>query len=492
MTMINDYRVGGAPLTDASGLITGYSGQQYSPQGSQAPLYDATGLITGYTSSKNPAPKSTVNPLDPTGKYEFDPITGKNRQGLTKGEQAAKDYRENTSVVSQSKSPEIAAATAETLKQTQDLAKTTVKSFSDYLAEAKQMQDAGKATLAEDQKTYATLPAKLESSLSDTVKQFAEGTAGINEQYKALNEQQAKTNQADIAKLEQENQAYADAARAVGQRAFDYASARNNLFQSTTGTPTSDSGYGRELAAKTYSDVMLPVEQDISRNRINQLTNYITPLQQQQYAQNLARLTGLELPVANTLASMGISNAQQLATFTASLAGRSFSEQLQYLTSLGLPLQEAQRLMTVLPQSLAQLSNIDQSNTFYNLAGDYQNPVSGQLPTYTAPVPDTGKQDTGNPYNSGYSRQDQVQKYLDYLEFLKRMKEQNSASVTTTPATGSQLPEYYQYPSDYLQMYAQANSPQFLNQFASTYGTGPLTMPAPGAPSSYIPDYSIQ
>jgi hypothetical protein len=149
--------------------------------------------------------------------------------------------------------------------------------------------------------------------------------------------------------------------------------------------------------------VMLPAARDIAQMKSSNLANYITPLQQSQYAQNLSRLTNLELPVANTLVQIGITNANQLAQFSASLAGRSLSEQIQYLSTLGLPLQAAQsvaqslgQIAASLPAALGQLSSIDLANTHYVLAGDYQNPVPNGLPTYTPGVPNV------TPLRGGY------------------------------------------------------------------------------------------
>jgi hypothetical protein len=101
----------------------------------------------------------------------------------------------------------------------------------------------------------------------------------------------------------------------------------------------------------------------------------------------------LDLPVANTLVQIGITNANQLAQFSASLAGRSLSEQIQYLSSLGLPLSAAQSVAQSLsaiagslPNALGQLTSIDQSNTMYGLASDYQQPQVN-LPAYAPGVP---------------------------------------------------------------------------------------------------------
>lgn len=412
----------------------------YGDYGVSKPIYSATGVITGYTNTVNQPPKGktlipgTNIPVsfsdqiamqtqvnDPLGLHTFNSITGLNSQGRTRGQQAAFDLQQNTAPVSTVKSQPIATAEANTLKQTQDISgkaadqsNQILKTFDDYLNQAKQLQQTGAAQVNQDTATLNALPKKLDTELSDAVKNYASTTTGIDQGVAALNAEQAKTNQADIDAANANVDAYTKATRDIANQAVAAGQARLNAAQSASGTPRSTSGVGAQLAAQNVENVMLPAERDIAQMRTANLTNYITPLQQSQYAQQLSRLTNLELPVANTLVQIGITNANQLATFTASLAGRSLSEQIQYLQTLGLPLSAAQsvaqslsQIAASLPSSLGQLTNIDQANTMYGLASDYQQPQVN-LPAYTPGMPNVRPPQspygdyTVNPNNTQY------------------------------------------------------------------------------------------
>ena len=376
-----------APVYGASGLITSYSN---SPRrNAQKPIYGPSGLIESYSGGDANVPTGTTynNPSDPTGKYNFNAATGLNQQGLTKGQQAVQDYQASTGLVSTTKSAPLAKAASDTLANETALQTGVVKSFQDYLTEAKQLQEQGAAAVKQDTETLNTAPSKLESSLSKTVQDFANQTGALDTKVTDLNAANAATVNANIAQSKQNITDYQTAAEAVANQAIAASNARSNAYQSATGTPTSDSGYAHELAAATTSNIMLPVEQQVAALRQSNLTNYITPQQQNLYANNIAQVTGLEMPVAQALVNIGITNANQLAQFTASLTGKSLQEQMTYLTSLGIPLQMAQQLAQSLPSSLGQLSAIDQANTYYGLAQDYQNPVAGGLPVYNPGPP---------------------------------------------------------------------------------------------------------
>lgn len=460
------------PKYGPNGLIVGYVGAGGNTPGYQSPIIGSSGLITGY-SGGNPNYQTgltTGTSGDPN--HTFNPITGLNAQGLTPGQQAAKDYQTDTSLTSTTKSQPVAGATSDLLGKESQLANTTLGTFNDYLNEAKQLQQQGGAAIQRDTNTFNNLPGQLSSTLSDIVRQYANQTnnligrvSDINAQNKAtvgqnidtantLNTEQQKVYDQDIASLADLNAEYERAARAVGAQAVSAAQAKANAAQSATGTPATNSGYWNREAANIYSGVMLPVEQQIAQNRLSELTNYITPLQtqgynqrmntltnyvspQQQnlYANDIAQVTGLELPVAQSLVQYGITNANQVAQLQASLAGRSLSEQIQFLSSMGMPIQMAQSLAASLPSGLGQLANIDQSNTYYGLAQNYQNPLGGaSLPTYNLPLPGGNSGGYGGGYSGGYNYQPPAG--FNYGNFNMG----NPVSVGRTPIGGTVNP----------------------------------------------------
>ena len=132
---------------------------------------------------------------------------------------------------------------------------------------------------------------------------------------------------------------------------------------------------------------MLPVTAAGYQQRIGQLQNYVTPQQQQLYSQQVSQLTGLELPLAQTLVNLGITNSSQVAQLQAALAGKTLSEQVQLFAQLGVPIAVAQQLAQSLPGAVGQLSSTNLSNNMYGLAQDYQNPIPGGLPVYPSAMP---------------------------------------------------------------------------------------------------------
>jgi hypothetical protein len=374
------------PIYGANGLIVGYGGGGGSA-GAQTPITNASGLITGYNVSGADKTSSTVNASDPTGSHTFDPVTGLNAQGLTKGQQAALDYQNTTSTVSNTKSQPVQSAVDTTLNNETQLQATTLQNFNDYLAQAEKTQQQEQAQLTQDQTTVNALPGQLQSELSSAVQNFANTGNALNQDVTNLNTAQAATVAGDISQLGTINQNYATAAQNVANNAVAAAQARSNASQSATGVPTTDSGYWDTQAAKISADINLPVQQQIYNQQQQQLQNYITPQQQQLYSQNLSQITGLEMPLAQSLVSLGITNTNQIAQLQQNLLGKSFEEQVQFLNSLGIPIQTAQQLAQSLPSAIGQLSAINQGNNFYGLAQNYQSPLPGGLPTYSTPTP---------------------------------------------------------------------------------------------------------
>jgi hypothetical protein len=368
-----------------------------------ATSYTDTGLTGTYTNGApitgpmynppgggKPIPLSQYNaadPNDPTGQNVYNPTTGLNPQGLTPGQQAAKNYTSDTAGVNTTKSQPIQNAVNTTLSNEGTLQNTEMNSFNQYLAQAQQQLEQEQASVTQDQATMNQLPAELNSELSSAVQNFANTGSQINAGVTALNKTNAdtvNTNITNLASLDQQQQA---AAQAAAAKAVGDAQARNNAMQSATGTPRSAGGYQEALAANTEAGIMLPVTAAGYQQQIGQLQNYVTPQQQQLYSQQVAQLTGLQLPLAQTLVNLGITNSSQVAQLQAALAGKTLSEQVQMFAQLGVPVELAQQLAQSLPSAVGQLNSTNLANNQYGLVQNYQNPVSGGLPAYAAPMP---------------------------------------------------------------------------------------------------------
>jgi hypothetical protein len=340
----------------------------------------------------SPEPLSDYNSADPsgTGKNTFNPQTGLNAQGLTPGQQAAQDYTNSTAGVNTVKSTPIQNTINTTLGNENQLQTTELQTFNDYLKQAQQQQQQQEQSIAADQSTIAKLPTELNTELSNAVTQFANTGAQITGQVGALNTANANTVNTNIANLAALDQQQTTAEQAAAQKAVADAQATNAARYSAGGTPNSGGGYQEALAANTEAGIMLPVTAAGFARQANQLQNYISPQQQQLYAQNIAQLTGLELPLAQTLAGMGITNAQQVSQLQQALVGKTLSEQIQFLSTLGIPVQMAQQLAQSLPSAVGQLSATNLNNNQYALTQNYQNPLAGGLPTTNYGLPNQG------------------------------------------------------------------------------------------------------
>lgn len=384
-----------------SGLTATYTNGAPIP----GPMYNPPG-------GGKPIPISQYNAADPnnTGIYTFNPQTGLNSKGLTPGQQAAQDYTNQTALVNTTKSQPIQQAVDTTLTNENKLQDQTLNSFNTYLAQAQQQMQQEQGSIAQDQATMNALPAELNKGLSAAVTNFANTGNAIDAKLTDLNTANAATVNTNIANLSTLDTQQQAAEQAAAQKAVGDAQARNNAMQSATGTPRSAGGYQEALAANTEAGIMLPVTAAGFQQRIGQLQNYISPQQQQLYSQQVAQLTGLELPLAQTLVNLGITNASQVSQLQQMLVGKTLSEQIQLFNQMGIPVQMAQQLAQSLPSAVGQLSGTNLSNNMYGLAQNYQNPVPGGLPTYAANMPPaTPGMRYQNPGSGGFQSNGPVQ-----------------------------------------------------------------------------------
>ena len=189
---LNSTFIGGAPIP----------GPMYTPPGGK------------------PQPLSSYNssdPNDPTGKYNFNPTTGLNAQGLTPGQQAAKDYGSNTALVNNTKSSPIQSSIDTTLSNENQLQNTELNSFNNYLAQSQQQMQQEQGSISQDQSTLNNLPGQLNTELSNAVTQFANTGNAIDQKLTDLNTTNAATvnqNITDLSNLDTQQQAAEQAAAA--------------------------------------------------------------------------------------------------------------------------------------------------------------------------------------------------------------------------------------------------------------------------------------
>lgn len=386
-------------MPDTAYTNTGLTSNYIGGAPIQGPMYTPPGGKAQPLGSYNAA-----DPNDPTGKYVFNPQTGLNQKGLTPGQQAAQDYQANTSLVNTTKSQPIQNSIDTTLSNENALESGTINNFNQYLAQAQQQMEQQQGSINADQSTMATLPSQLNTELSNAVTQFANTGNSLDTKLTNLNAANTNTVNTNIANLSALQGQAEGAETAAAQKAVADAQAANAARFSAGGTPTSGSGYEQALMANTEAGIMLPVTAANYQQRIGQLENYVTPQQQQLYTQQVSQITGLEMPLAQQLVNLGITNSSQVAQLQAALAGRTLSEQIQFFAQLGIPVQMAQQLAQSLPSAVGQLNATNLSNNNYALTQSYQTPLPGGLPVTNSGTPSIGPgMRYANPGSGGFN-----------------------------------------------------------------------------------------
>jgi hypothetical protein len=396
-----------APIYNSAGLLTGYQGQQQKIPLSLSPQYSPGGLLTGYspsqvTGSPAVAPEYSNSLTTPTSTASGNVVGGSSQStqpgGLltkqTPGQQAAGQLLNNTAVVAEPKNPAITAATSNLLGDSQNVADQATKTFDDYLNEAKTATAGIQTQVATDTANLNALPGQTAARLNAINQNYANTTGNISNQYANLNQANVQTVGNDIADLSTINNNYATAAQNVADRAVQYAGGQIGKYQGGSGTPTSNSSDLENRYQQAYTDINLPVQQQIYQNQLGQLQNYITPLQEQLYGQNVNQAVNYNTTAANQIASMQTGSAEQIAALQQMVAGRSVSEAQQYLQSLGIPIQVAQQVLNGPTSNLATLTGVDSSNTNYGIASAYQPAVTS--------LPNNSNQPQRQPQLGGY------------------------------------------------------------------------------------------
>lgn len=451
------------PLPDMVTISNPYAPPPSSPQGtSQIPVYDSAGRITGYKSlttsaggtaytntsggGYNPGillktPLLNGQPLNTlpatinsggtptTGSSAYSPgglypagttlgsITGLPATGTyanpSPGSAAATTGAATTAtgasatnpnsqfqLLNQTKNPAIATAAANTLNQEQNLGNTETKNFNQYLTEAQQEQANQSADVAKDTTNLNALPATTAASLNTTNNQYATAANNANTNYQNLNANNAATVAGDVTALGNLDQQYVTNSQAALNNALSQTQGAINARSiNPSGSAGNNSDYqAQSMAARAQAN--LGLQQNLSQMQINQLTGYVTPLQQQLYGQNVAQ-NQFATNVAQTIAGMQTGSAEQIAALTQAVAGRPAAEQQALLSSLSLPLSVQQQVMASLTSPLNALTSVDQQNEFYGLQTQYNgtplNLTSYQTPTTGAYQPPIYANPSRNP-----------------------------------------------------------------------------------------------
>lgn len=388
---------GQTPIYDRNGRITGYrtiqtSTAPNSARSASTGIYNPGGLLAEPLLAGTSTPLSKVGP---TANNPYSNPLNPNGTATDASDQPKFNLLQTT------KNPAIQSNIDAAAKTEGDISATTNQNFQSYLAAAKESQKQQTADVATDTTTLQNLPANLSKSLGATNQQYADAANAANTTYQNLNKTNANTVSADISRLSDLNDQYAsanqDAVNLGEQQALGAINARSI---NPSGSAGNSSDYMQAVIGNNVN-AQTALQANLSAQRISQLTNYITPLQQQLYDNNVSQ-NQFATQVAQTIAGMQTGSAEQVAALTQAVAGRPAQEQQSLLASLGIPLSVQQQVMASVGNSIGALTSADNANNFYGLDTQYDG-QSVVLPNYQQPnapsFANTGSY--ANPYGRG-------------------------------------------------------------------------------------------
>lgn len=338
------------------------------------PIYDSRGLIVGYTNegaSTNTGRTYTAG----TGTGAAMGVAGVAGAASPNGlptsagtTQPATPAVPQFTVTRTVKNPNVTAAVDASIANQQTTGEQLTKTFQDFMEEARQINAQAKTQLAKDQAAFD--PSRVERELTDTNRNYQAAQNQVSSDIAASNRDYAAETKATLERLSAENRAYETAAQAVAAQAVAQAQKRNNLFQLTSGTPTSNSGAMTNRAIRAYTDINVPLQRELSDRRYRQISDIERPLNRELYGNDqslLARQSSLE----SDFAARQTDTSRYLQTLRMQVAGMERTQAQDYLRNLGLPFEIAQRVISGEIANLGALQNLDERANWYTLNRPY-------------------------------------------------------------------------------------------------------------------------
>lgn len=307
------------------------------------------------------------------------------------------------------KQPEIAAA-GNALLGSPAASVSTGKSFTDYLTEAKAVNDQSKVQLATDQAavnpdaTIARLntgAAATTATLNSNDRSYAGNQQNVLGKVAAENTTSADTTTARLAKLKSDldtqNAQYEKSAQDVAGQAWNRAQQQLKLYQLGSSTPTSSSGNLSNRYLRSYANINIPLQQELAARRYAQ-TGALDVQQQQADADrynhlisqfgaegalntDLANRTGATAQYTGNLDASTALQVQQLRQAT---AGMSRAQASQYLQQLSVPFDVGQHVLSGDIANLTGAQNVELGANFYSVNTPYD---ASRIPNSVAPIP---------------------------------------------------------------------------------------------------------
>lgn len=329
------------------------------------------------------------------------------------------------------KQPGIATATGNLLQQQQAGAAQTASTFENFLNEARQVAAQGKQQLATDQAAFDT--SKLETQLPAINRTYETNQNNITGDMAARNKAYADETAATLARLNAENARYESAARGVADKAIANATARTNLYQLTSGTPTSGSGNLTNRYIRAAADIETPLQRELSARRYNQITDIERPYARELYGQDQS-LLGRRSALESDYAGRQESTARYLSDLKMRVAGMSRAMAQDYLRSLGLPIEIQQRIIAGDIANLSGIQALDERANFYTVNTPFDESRLPQITTPSYSMPSRSYSGGGDPMLP------QVPRAVSYSPDPAVAGAPSSGTGAIDPRTGQYIP----------------------------------------------------
>lgn len=353
----------------ARGIVTLPNGRQYGTDG---------GILRAGSSIGGTAPQD----LGSAQKILMDRTAAAGNATIAPAAQAPQ--LQQFDVTKTVKQPGVANATDALLAQQQQQAAQTASAFQSFLNEARDVNAANKVQLAKDQAAFDT--SRLETQLPQVDAAYRAGQTGITDEMAKRNTDFAAETADTLNRLRAENDRYAAAARGVADKAIANATARTNLYQLTSGTPTSGSGALTNRYIRNVNDIEAPLQRELSLRNYDLIANTERGYDREIYGQDQA-LLGRRSSLEADFAARTTDTAKYLNNLRMQVAGMSRAQADSYLRSLGLPFDISQRIIAGDIANLSGIQQLDDRANFYTVNTPFDESRLPQVvtPTYAMP-----------------------------------------------------------------------------------------------------------
>lgn len=293
-------------------------------------------LVTGPPGTVQvPGSETFINPNDPSQRYK---------------------------AVSVTKQPDVAAGQQDLMKSFTDAASSALKDFNQYLSTFK---DASKTAFTKT--AAATDIAPTVGALRTAQGGYAGSLTRNAADYAALDAANAAAERGIVSQAEATLPQYDLAAQAIGDRQLAALMRQQALYKMGSGTPRSLGGADSAILARAVADVNLPLQEQKIARQYDLLQNLSLPVQRDIANRETARIGSFNPATAAAIFSSGQGTEQMIQQLKQITAGMSWQNATQWMTSIGIPAQVQQQILSGQIGQLGQLSGLESMANYQGL-----------------------------------------------------------------------------------------------------------------------------